>query len=77
MKEERCCDVVFRFPGAATTSTAPVPQVMAQKNSLIANSPVFEATFEGCYAEAISRTVDIVDTEPKYFKCLLQFIFTR
>lgn len=77
VKEERCCDVVFRFPGAATTSTAPVPQVMAQKNSLIANSPVFEATFEGCYAEAISRTVDIVDTEPKYFKCLLQFIFTR
>jgi len=77
VKEERCCDVVFRFPGAATTSTAPVPQVMAQKNSLIANSPVFEAAFEGGYAESISRTVDIVDTEPKYFKCLLQFIFTR
>jgi len=44
---------------------------------LIANSPVFEAQFEGGFSDASSEFVPIGDTEPKYMRGLLQFIFTR
>lgn len=74
VKEERFCDVTFSFPNAAGKQGQ---VVKAQKNALIANSPVFEAQFEGGFADASSATVPIEDTEPKYMRCLLQFIFTR
>ena len=53
----------------ATTPTSMVPTVKAQKNALIANSPVFETQFEG----ASSEEVVILDTEPRY----MRLIFTR
>jgi hypothetical protein len=84
VKEERFCDVTFTFPGGQGQV------VKAQKNALIANSPVFEvcktslsynylwqAQFEGGFADASSDSVPIEDTEPKYMRGLLQFIFTR
>ena len=77
MKEGRCCDVTFSFPHCVASPTSPVPTVKAQKNALIANSPVFEAQFEGGFSDASSEEVAIMDTEPRYMRCLLQFIFTR
>jgi len=77
VKEGRCCDVTFSFPHCSTTDLATIPKVKAQKNALIANSPVFEAQFEGGFSDASSEDVPIMDTEPKYMRCLLQFIFTR
>ena len=76
MKEGRCCDVTFSFPDCITFNST-VPTVKAQKNALIANSPVFEAQFEGGFSDASSEEVPIMDTEPKYMRGLLQFIFTR
>jgi hypothetical protein len=61
----------------ATTPTVMVPTVKAQKNALIANSPVFETQFEGGFSDASSEEVAILDTEPRYTRCLLPFIFTR
>jgi len=69
VKEERFCDVTFTF----LDGTA----VKAQKNALIANSSVFEAQFDGGFSDASSEFVPIEDTEPKYMRGLLQFIFTR
>ena len=40
VKEERFCDVTFTFPDSAAAGQGQV--VKAQKNALIANSPVFE-----------------------------------
>ena len=40
VKEERFCDVTFTFPDSAAVGQGQV--VKAQKNALIANSPVFE-----------------------------------
>jgi len=77
VKEGRCCDVTFSFPECVGPNTSLVPTVKAQKNALIANSPVFEAQFEGDFSDASSEEVAILDTEPKYMRCLLQFIFTR
>jgi len=77
VKEGRCCDVTFTFPHCASSPSATIPTVKAQKNALIANSPVFEAQFEGGFSDASSEEVAILDTEPKYMRCLLQFIFTR
>jgi len=77
VKEGRCCDVTFSFPHCVASPTSPVPTVKAQKNALIANSPVFEAQFEGGFSDASSEEVAIMDTEPRYMRCLLQFIFTR
>ena len=76
MKEGRCCDVTFSFPDCITFNST-FPTVKAQKNALIANSPVFEAQFEGGFSDASSEEVPIMDTEPKYMRGLLQFIFTR
>jgi len=77
VKEGRCCDVTFSFPHCVVSDFSTVPTVKAQKNALIANSPVFEAQFEGGFSDASSEEVPIMDTEPKYMRCLLQFIFTR
>jgi len=77
VKEGRCCDVTFSFPHCVVSDFPSVPTVKAQKNALIANSPVFEAQFEGGFSDASSEEVPIMDTEPKYMRCLLQFIFTR
>ena len=77
VKDGRCCDVTFCFPHCVANDTAAVPTVKAQKNALIANSPVFEAQFEGGFSDASSEEVAILDTEPRYMRCLLQFIFTR
>jgi len=74
VKEERFCDVTFTFPDSAAGQGQ---VVKAQKNALIANSPVFEAQFEGGFSDASSEFVPIEDTEPKYMRGLLQFIFTR
>ena len=40
VKEERFCDVTFTFPDSTASGQGQV--VKAQKNALIANSPVFE-----------------------------------
>jgi len=77
VKEGRCCDVTFSFPNCVTSISSSIPTVKAQKNALIANSPVFEAQFEGGFSDASSEEVPIMDTEPKYMRGLLQFIFTR
>jgi len=74
VKEERFCDVTFTFPSAPGP---PRQTVKAQKNALIANSPVFEAQFEGGFSDASTGCVPIEDTQPKYMRGLLQFIFTR
>ena len=37
----------------------------------------YQAQFEGGFADASSEFVPIEDTEPKYMRGLLQFIFTR
>ena len=92
VKEERFCDVTFTFPDSPAGQSQ---VVKAQKNALIANSPVFEvhtftclechcntfclcqAQFEGGFSDASSEFVPIEDTEPKYMRGLLQFIFTR
>ena len=69
--------MTFSFPHCSTPDLSTIPKVKAQKNALIANSPVFEAQFEGGFSDASSEDVPIMDTEPKYMRCLLQFIFTR
>jgi hypothetical protein len=71
VKEERCCDVVFSFPRHGGVL------VKAQKSALVANSPVFEAQLEGGFTDATSDQIPVEDTEPKYMRCLLQFVFTR
>ena len=75
--EERCCDVTFSFPHCASSATSSIPTVKAHKNALIAKSPVFEVQFEGGFSDASCEEFHILDTEPKYMRCLLQFIFTR
>ena len=51
VKEERFCDVTFIFPDSAAAGQGQV--VKAQKNALIANSPVFEVNV---IATNVSRT---------------------
>ena len=41
----------------------------------MASSDVFEAQFEGAYADAVGR-VALLDTEPAHLRSLLQFLYT-
>ena len=51
VKEERFCDVTFTFPDSTAAGHGQV--VKAQKNALIANSPVFEVN---AVATNVART---------------------
>ncbi|XP_023329971.1 uncharacterized protein LOC111702495 [Eurytemora carolleeae] len=71
VKEGKCCDVTFRFP-----SLPGEPTVEAQMNALVAQSDVFEVLFQSAFLEK-TGVVKIYDSEPKYIKSLIQFVFTQ
>lgn len=71
VQQAKCCDVTFKF-----TALPGEPVVLAQKSALIAHSDVFEAQFEGGYLEN-NGVVQITDTEPRYMRSLVQYVFTQ